>query len=101
MSTNDLYDDMNYGLNRANLVMIELSELLSSTEFDDDEQKLLFLLNKFKNSIDIMENSCKCAIQDLEASLKKKCEHNFVVDSSYFDPCKSIKVCTKCKEVSY
>ena len=75
----------------------ELSCMTSGT--DNDIQKSKKIVDCMMVESHKLLNDCTDLSNRIQETIVTRCEHNYVPDSCYFDPCRSFKKCQNCGNV--
>lgn len=60
------------------------------------DQDIKELIDKINYEANELHNASNILSNKIKKHMILKCQHNYIVDYSYYDPCSSTKVCNKC-----
>lgn len=75
----------------------QLNDILSSSVKSDNDVKNI--IDKIQQKSNELRQTTYNISNEIQKEIISKCQHYYVVDHSYYDPCSTTKVCRYCKNI--
>lgn len=91
--------------NTFECLLVTLKDIFETidTEIQEEinDKDKLTMYSKYKNILENTLSKSRDEMYDIKRNMVKHCDHNFVIDTTRYDPCCTLYKCNKCEKETY